>query len=286
MKQLIILISSIHAICSVLTFNSFMRKLFLIQLLFLSSIVNCASQVVINVNCKPEWGPGRFTRVQIDLNFVGSESIARYSQDFPIGFDIIPDQVPDGDFDWTGNQLNIVWLKLPEGKKTSFSFYVKPDVSMSGQFEFQGKVIVISEGTSRNISLTKSIPIEIRGTGGLLPADIPVNSQAKIVTNVTNQNSEKEVTNPGKFEFRIQVTTSSANNPREIRNRLRIGEDKKITVVRSGNAYKYQVGSFTDYQSARSMLQELVKSGISDAFIVAYEGNEQVPVEKATARGK
>lgn len=263
-----------------------MRKFFLIKLTLLLTGICAYAQASVKIDCPDSWGPGRFTRISVEIDFGSSDGFARYTQDFPQGFDLNPDQVPGADFKWSDNQLSVVWIFLPEKRKTTFSCFARPDPSMNGEFEMQGKLVVISGGTSRSVVLTNAIQVSISGTGGLLPGDLPVKEPESIVTNVTKPPDEKSTAGKGSFEFRIQVTTSSRNDPDEIRRRLGFDPDEKLTVIRSGQVYKYQLGSFTDYQSARLRLREIVDGGLKDAFIVAYQGGEQVPVEKAAGTGR
>jgi N-acetylmuramoyl-L-alanine amidase len=54
-----------------------------------------------------------------------------------------------------------------------------------------------------------------------------------------------------------------------------------IKTVPTGKMYKYQAGSFSSYESAKRLLRQMIGKGYRDAFIVAYRGAEQIPLEKA-----
>ena len=264
-----------------------MRKLFLIMLAFFLPVVNSAAQVNAIVNCPDSWGPGRYSKVSVEIDFGKSAGLARFAQDYPVGFELVPAQIPDGgDFSWADNQLNVVWIKIPPSNKTSFSFYAKPDQTMSGQFELQGRLICISKAAVRTVSETKTTQVMIGGTGGILPAELKEKEPGMIVTNVTIRSDDQKIKAEGNIEFRVQVTTSGSNNPDEIMKRLKLDPKDGIKVVKSGQIYKYQVGSFRDYQAARNMLRKLIDNGISDAFIVAYQGEDQISVDQARGSGK
>ena len=43
----------------------------------------------------------------------------------------------------------------------------------------------------------------------------------------------------------------------------------------------YTIGIFTNFESVKFFKEELVKKGLKDAFIIAYEGNHKIPVSEA-----
>lgn len=247
-----------------------MRRLFLIKLLMVLLLPCTSGQVKISMTCPDAWGPGRYSKVTVNIDFDRGGSFARFTTDYPEGFEIEPELIETGDFNWSGNQLNVVWLDLPESRMESFSYYVKPDASMSGSFDLEARLVIISGIDTRKIFSTEAKRIVIGGTGGITSAER------------TQEGSPAAK----RYEFRVQVTTSSSNNPEEIRKRLKIGRDERITVVRSGQVFKYQVGSFSDYESAKNALEKYIGNGIKDAFIVAWDGNDQVPVNRAIDLGK
>ena len=251
--------------CSVQTSDCRMRRLILIKLLIIICISCINGQAKITLICPDSWGPGKYSKVTIDIDFGVSGGFARFTQEYPEGFQVEPDNILSGDFSWTDNQLNVVWMDLPDNKRTTFSYYVKPDMSMDGSFDLEAKLAVITGENVMKVARTGSKKILVHGTGGVAE-----------IGKTTDRRSDKY-----RYEFRVQIATSSGNNPDEIRRQLKLDPEEKILVVKSGQVFKYQVGAFTDYQSARRALQRIVAIGIKDAFIVAYEGDLQVPVNEA-----
>ncbi len=256
--------------CSVQTSDCIMRRLILIIFLLILLLPRISGQVKVKLTCPDSWGPGKYSKVTVDLVFGRAGSFARFTQDYPDGFEIEPDIITTGDFSWSDNQLNVVWMDLPEDRIVSFSYFVKPEISMNGSVDLEARVVLITGGDTRSVYRPESKKITIGGTGGVTDIEKP---------------SERFLSG-ARYEFRVQVTTSSTNDSEEVRKRLRIERDDRITVVKSGNIFKYQAGSFSDYESARKALERYIGIGIKDAFIVAYDGNEQVPVNRALNEGR
>jgi hypothetical protein len=259
-----------------------MRKLFLISVLIFYSFFTANSQVEINIDCQDSWGPGRYNKVTVRIDFGKADGFARFTQDFPVGFDIIPDNIPAGDFTWADKQLNMVWIKLPGEKIVTFSYQIRPDRTMNGSFEMSGKVVLISEDDTKQSFLIKGKPITISGTNGLLPEEITSRHTTGKSTNVTRLPIITDSIRTGSIDYRIQISLSSSEiSADEIRRRFGIDRGEKVKIVKAGKMFKYQVGSFSDYVSANSLLTRLIAKGIKDAFIVAYQGENQIRIEKS-----
>jgi hypothetical protein len=146
-----------------------MRELLLISLLILSVNIQTFPQTVISVLCDDTWGPGRYNKVTCNINIAKSVDFARFIQDFPVGLEVAVDNPGSGDFDWVKNQLNMVWMKLPEKRILTFSYFIKPEKSMNGSFTITGCLITISSGTLRQTTFMEEKNISIGGTNGILP---------------------------------------------------------------------------------------------------------------------
>jgi hypothetical protein len=259
-----------------------MRKLLLISVLIFYSYFTAFSQVEINIDCQDSWGPGRYNKVTVRIDFGKADGFARFTQDFPVGFDIIPDNIPAGDFTWADNQLNIVWIKLPEEKIVSFSYQIKPGRAMNGNIEMSGKVVLISGGDTKHSFIIKGKPITISGTNGLLPEDMTSRQTTANAINVTKIPRVTDSIRIGTIVYRVQISLSSSEiSANEIRRRFGIDPGEKVKIVKAGSMFKYQIGSFSDYDSANSLLKQLIAKGIKDAFIVAYQGENQIRIDKA-----
>lgn len=96
------------------------------------------------------------------------------------------------------------------------------------------------------------------------------------------QNTVKEDAPEG-IEFRVQLAASKSS--------LGVNHNKwsdvahKVTEIREGDYFKYQIGGFTSYDAAIYAAGQLKKqSFFKDCFIVAYQGPEKLNVIEARKR--
>jgi hypothetical protein len=258
-----------------------MRRFFLIIAVILSLPAKNMAQPSVTFDCSNQWGAGRYNKVQVSITFSTRQGFARFSQEFPVGFEILKDNVPDGDFFVSGTTINVVWMKIPQKGKTEFSFFVKPEAGIDENVSLGGMLAVIIKGVQKQVTHPVERTIEITGAGGILPADMEKIKTEKNGIKAAEPPADRN-TVQGNIVFRVQVSSSSKQIPPDkLRKDLGIDAGIKITSVKSGNIYKYQAGEFADYESAYRLLAVLKKKGITDAFIVAYRGSDQLPVEKA-----
>ncbi|MBA4322421.1 MAG: hypothetical protein C0408_06335 [Odoribacter sp.] len=259
-----------------------MRKLFLISVVVLSVNIQAASQNQFSVVCDDTWGPGRFNKVTFTITVPGSDGFARFSQDLPVGLEVANDNIGNGDFDMVNNQLNIVWMKLPENRIMKFSYFVKPDKNMNGSFIMTGKLITVSGESAHKTVLMKEKVISIEGTNGILPEQIGKRTEKKSANKTIKEPDSQFVAQEGEIIFRVQVSVSSTRfTEGELIKKLGLSQGTGVKIIPAGKMYKYQAGSFPSYDSANKLLKQIIARGYRDAFIVAYRGNEQIPVEKA-----
>ena len=153
-----------------------MRNFFLISIGVLYLNIQAFPQTVISVLCDDTWGPGRFNKVTCTINVANSADFARFSQDLPVGLEVANDNPGNGDFNWVNNQLNMVWMQLPESRILTFSYFIKPDKSMNGSFTMTGRLITVSNRSSLKTIFMREKLISIEGVNGLLPDQMKAGS--------------------------------------------------------------------------------------------------------------
>lgn len=231
----------------------------------------------------PQWEAGKYNRVNITVRFPSSSGFARFTQEMPEGIDIVPEAVSQGDFSYNGRQLNVVWLSVPAEGVASFSYLASPDRTMNGTFSLGGKLIQITGGKYRHDYYMDSLAVKVTGTAGNAAVEKPLKPTGEISAQEQADASRAgSVTQGGEqqVEFRIQIAVSSKPlTPAQVSEKLGLKADEPVKTVRSGNIYKYQAGSFTSYSDALAALKKYNASGFKDAFIVAWKGDKQVPVD-------
>lgn len=95
--------------------------------------------------------------------------------------------------------------------------------------------------------------------------------------NISSQQSATEQ----QFTFRVQILASLTDDV-NIMDFARVnGISEAIHTEKDGRWYKFTAGSFNDYQEALKYRDSMVRKGIRDAFVVAYENGIRVPLIKA-----
>jgi N-acetylmuramoyl-L-alanine amidase len=96
-------------------------------------------------------------------------------------------------------------------------------------------------------------------------------------TNSAVVNTDSDIKNQG-IIFKVQIITSSTRCPE---NSLEFKGMKNVWEYRDGGLYKYTIGRERNIQSAFALQSKLRKKGFSDAFVVAFQNEERIPVRKA-----
>ncbi|MFN8240564.1 MAG: SPOR domain-containing protein [Bacteroidales bacterium] len=266
MKQSNTLTSSTRGTCSART-SDLPAWYFTAILLALILPGNIVQSQPVKVSCQDSWGPGRYNRVTVSVDFGATAGFARLTHDLPAGFEVIPDAIGGADFSRSGDKLNIVWLKIP-GEKVTISFFIKPEKSMNGSFNFESELVLLKDRSTRIVERGETKKISIIGLNGVLSvAGAGEKSDSKVAGSENRKTSQDQTSDPA-VVYRVQVATSSALlTDKEVRKRVGYNVPGQMTVVRVNNLFKYQFGSFSDKKQAEQLLKELLDNGIKDAFI-------------------
>lgn len=94
-------------------------------------------------------------RVQVTLNKGDLESFSRFQQVLPAGLTAVEVNSANAvDFTFEENRLRIIWLKLPAQDQVTFSYRVKVDERLKGEFDLAGTFSFIDNNERRTIDLT------------------------------------------------------------------------------------------------------------------------------------
>lgn len=250
----------------------------------LMTILSCgaASQdKAINIITQQSWPPGSYVPVRIEIINRGLNDFARFYQDLPQGFSVKRGSTAGADFYWENNQVNFVWVKMPEDEIIRISYLAMADAALTGSFRLGGKLDYVIDGKER-----KSVefsPVIIRlDKDATIEEDLEEFYQEGIDESIIIQSDTLIPEVQHEIEFRVQVAISSQQITKaELESRISCQLKYDIILLRTGNMYKYQSGAFKTYSTASEYLDELKSKGVSDAFIVAYRGDEQISVELA-----
>jgi hypothetical protein len=253
---------------------------FITLMTFLSTAVSSQDKS-INVITQTSWPPGSYVPVRIELTNTGLHDFARFYQDLPQGFSVKKGNTAGADFYWENNQVNFVWVKMPEDEIIRISYLAMADETLTGSFRLGGKLDYVIEGKERKS--VEFIPVLIRlDKDATVEENLDEFFQEEARENNVIQTETVVPEVQQKIEFRVQVVISSQHLTKaELEQRIKCQLKYGITILKTGNMYKYQSGAFKTYSEALVYLDELKSKGVNDAFIVAYRDDEQISVSLA-----
>lgn len=274
-----------------------MKLVFLPFLLFFT-ISLIAQEAAVEVLTQDSWPPGRNVPVTVKITKGKIKGFARFYHDLPRGF-IVENVFSDGaDFFRDNNQVNYVWLDLPDKEIVTIQYLARADKLLAGSFTITGRFDYIPDGKRRVSVLAESSTIRldksalVQGVEFLevdeAEQDLLINDSIAEQNNLIDNNKEEdkgtghsEINN---ISFRVQVSISSQRfSQAELEDRIGSRLKHGVRILETGNMFKYQSGSFKSYSEAAAYLEELKNNGVEDSFIVAYNKGSQISIKDARA---
>ena len=124
--------------------------------------------------------------------------------------------------------------------------------------------------------MSEAIAKAIVSYKNLLQSDL----QEGVVFEDSSTNTEEN--NLGsEYTFRVQISASKTMLEPKSYNFKGLSPIKRI---KSGSLYKYFLGNATSYEKAKEMQQRAIEKGYSGSFVVAFLGEEIVPLNNALKR--
>ena len=124
--------------------------------------------------------------------------------------------------------------------------------------------------------MSEAIAQAIVSYKSLLQSDL----QEDIVFEESSTNKEENSIG-SEFRFRVQISASRTMLEPKSFNFKGLSPIKRI---KSGSLYKYFLGNAKSYEDAKELQQRAIEKGYSGSFVVAFEGEEIVPLNKALKR--
>jgi len=261
-----------------------MRYTGLLILVLSFSLQAVSQEESVHVITQSSWPPGSYVPVKIEIRNMGLNEFARFYQDLPRGFTVRRGQTAGADFYWENNQVNFVWVKMPGDEIIHLSYLAKADPVLKGSFRLGGKLDYVVEGDKRETLEFGPVIIRLDPDAVVeeniedFYAEEPEAADTRPAETVVRKES------PVNVELRVQVAISSEQiTKQELEKRIGCSLEYDVKIVKAGNMYKYQAGSFSSYEEASAYLDNLKKRGVKDAFLVAYRGDEQISISLARA---
>jgi hypothetical protein len=157
-----------------------------------------------------------------------------------------------------------------------------------------GKRVPLADARSRqqndpNLRTETENPIVFPSSGGLPglpvpaapPAVQPFTNNVKSYPPATPENGIKP-TEEGVC-FKVQIGAFSRQVPAEVAARFSAIRNWPVENKQINGLFIYNVGNFTEARFAKSLKEEAISAGISDAFIAVYRDGKKVPGSEAAA---
>lgn len=127
--------------------------------------------------------------IEVNIKKEDRDGFAKWQQELPEGFIATSIETEGATFSFKNQTVKLIWMAIPNKDDFTFSYEVKTDPTLNGEFELNGKFSYIENNERKDIS-TESKRISI-----LTPSDSEINA----IVEKTEQNPE-EIAEPTEEE--------------------------------------------------------------------------------------
>ncbi len=109
--------------------------------------------------------------VKITVNKDDLESFSRFEQVIPAGLTATSDVSSNADFSFKDQRVRLIWLRLPRQQEFTFSYKVKVDERLKGNFTLKGKFSYIDDNERKSVSVPDQ-SVEIQPSPNIDPSQV------------------------------------------------------------------------------------------------------------------
>lgn len=152
------------------------------------------SDVTLVMNAPTTISAGTEFDIEIVLKKGSLDGFARFQQQLPFGLTAQLVESSLGDFSFADQKVKLIWLKIPSEKEIKFTYRVKVDERLKGDFKLDGNFSYIVDNErkvvsveSKNVSITPStridpnLIVDINEFQNIIPVQAPVSLLASNV---------------------------------------------------------------------------------------------------------
>lgn len=238
--------------------------------------------------------------IEMKISKGSIKGFAKYSDELPAGYTAKSVNTSESSFSVADGKIKFVWVTLPSTDEVTISYLLSGRstalVSLQGEFSYlandQSKKFIMQNVTLPN---TPSAPevTQATPTPTETPKETPTPVETKTETPVAETKTETPTpteTTPtptpvtesrsGNINYRVQIGAfnNSAVTAQTLTRKFRVSGN--IISEMQGGMNKFMVGNHPDYKNAHDH-REQVRSSISSAFVVAYNGAKRITVQEA-----
>lgn len=256
--------------------------------------------------------------VNLEIEKGDFNSFGKVEEYLPEGFIATTDQNAKGMFSFKNNVVKILWMALPKNELIQVSYFMKSESDLEEKTSVHGMFSYLKVDESIQLEMKPSKFINYYKEPA---SDELANEESKSeneVAEVIKENTSSEVTENTQTESTekesnkvVETETSKSNEEMinnivdipspetDVRYKVQIAAGKKevkqsyfvqrhkitenVSIEYHNDWYKYTIGSFDVYKSARDRRNEIwaADNKINDAFVTAYNSGERISVQEA-----
>lgn len=273
---------------------------FAVALAFISPIVTSA-QVSATVDAPASVRPGDEFRVSITVNKSGIDGFAKLEHKMSSDFMVAEEELAASTFKYSDGKVKYLWMALPSTDAFTVSYLVTAAANMSGAQILEGTFSYVQNNDTKKYQLPKTILMVSkdaseqqsvsssrteRSSDKAQLSDVPTNynkaEPKRTQDYIRDETSVTEAyTETDGLIYRVQILAG-----RDMRNAEAVaaayGIAEQVTVTEHDGMYKYVVGEFSMYQSAKTLSNELRNTTtLPGPFVVAYQDGYRISTAEA-----
>ncbi len=110
--------------------------------------------VSVKLDVPSEVQAGTEFEVKVTLNKGNLDGFSRFQQSIPAGLTATPATSSNADFSFSDKKVRFIWLRIPNNDEITFSYKVKVDERLKGNFDLTGKFSYIENNERKSIDIT------------------------------------------------------------------------------------------------------------------------------------
>lgn len=225
--------------------------------------------------------------VRIEMVSAGGITAAYIEEMLPLGAQAQAIETAGSIFTFRNGQARFFWNKMPANKTFSVAYKIKTNEPVDLQTSTLSGVVNYRKGyryemikvvQSKQEPEGLSRPVSQAFKKEAPPAEEKQAGQKEVLAAAP----EKEVVKSGEVVFRIQIAVLSREiSHTALQDAMGVELPEGMQIVPKGNVFQYSVGAFKTYDEAKKASDKLVKNGVKGAFVVAFQGEEKISIQRA-----
>lgn len=243
--------------------------------------------------------------IELKITKGSIKGFAKYSDELPAGYTAKSVSTSESSFSVADGKIKFVWVTLPAKEEVIISYLLSGRstsmVSLNGEFSYlandQSKkfimqVVTLPNTPSADKVATTTPTVASTPSAVPTPTEVPTNTNTTTpvvtttttpeTTNNNTENTAKTITEnrSGDINYRVQI--GAFNNSAVTAQTLsrKFGVKGNIISEMHGGMNKFMIGNHGEYKNARDQRED-VRSNITSAFVVAYNGSKRITVQEA-----